>query len=174
MELLFSLGEELFDPSLPQTVRPSVRAILLYRERIAMVHSLLYDYYKFPGGGIEAGEDHMEALCREVAEEAGLTLRRETVRPYGLVRRYDRLKNGELFVQDNFYYLAETQSGTTAQRLDDYEAEEGFTLEYVLPETAIAANRRENHGPKSPLMIEREALILERLIKEGVFCHDRS
>ena len=169
MDLLFTLGAELFDPALPQTVRPSVRAILLYGERIAMVHSLKYDYYKFPGGGIEEGEGHMAALCREVAEEAGLTLFRETVRPYGLVRRYDRLKGGELFVQDNFYYLAEAQNGTAAQTLDEYEAEERFTLEYVLPEDAIAANRKDDHGPKSRLMIEREALVLERLIREGYF-----
>ena len=30
-----------------------------------MIHSLKYDYYKFPGGGIEDGESNEEALIRE-------------------------------------------------------------------------------------------------------------
>ena len=59
-----------------------------------MIHSLKYDYYKFPGGGIELksgcpnqhrgdkfpgggiepGESAVNALMRETVEEAGLTV----------------------------------------------------------------------------------------------------
>lgn len=40
--------------------------------KVLLVHSKKYGYLKFPGGGIESGEDHVQALCREVREETGL------------------------------------------------------------------------------------------------------
>lgn len=33
------------------------------------MHSLKYDYYKLPGGGIEEGEFYEETLVREVRKE---------------------------------------------------------------------------------------------------------
>ena len=75
----------------------------------------------------------------------------------------------DLFVQDNFYYLCRTESRPGKQKLDDYEAEEGFTLTWVEPETAIRVNRERNHGPKDQKMLEREARVLELLKAEGFF-----
>lgn len=54
-------------------------------DKIAMIHSLKYDYYKFPGGGIEAGEDKINVLIREVREETGLVVLTETIKAYGMV-----------------------------------------------------------------------------------------
>ena len=54
--------------------RPSARGIIIREGKIAMVHSLKYDYYKFPGGGIEPGETMEQALIRETREEAGLAV----------------------------------------------------------------------------------------------------
>ena len=51
--------------------RPSVRGIVIKDGKILMIHSLKYDYYKLPGGGIEKGESYEEALIREVNEESG-------------------------------------------------------------------------------------------------------
>ena len=151
--------------------RPSARAILIRDGRIAMVHSLKYDYYKFPGGGIEAGETPEQAVIRETLEEAGLTVIPGSVREYGLVRRVQRspVDPTERFLQENYYYLCEARPGQTAQQLDGYEAEERFTPEFVEPETVIRVNRTGEHGPKDPFMLEREARVLEMLMDEGYF-----
>ena len=133
-----------------------------------MVHSLKYDYYKFPGGGIEKGESNMEALIRETAEETGLSVNPETIREYGYVRRIQKsdYADAETFIQDNYYYICDASEKMQAQSLDDYEAEERFTLEWVDPHKAIDANRSRNHGPKDKNMLEREAKVLECLIAE--------
>ena len=143
MRALFDIDTKDYDPKGPAFVRPSVRGIILRDGKVAMVHSLKYDYYKFPGGGIEAGETRPQALIREVLEESGLQVRPESIREYGLVHRVQKSDQPgiAMFVQDNSYYLCDVQPEVQSQHLDDYEAEEHFTLEFVAPETAIQTNR---------------------------------
>ena len=94
-----------------------------------------------------------------------------SVREYGLVRRVQKspVDPTERFLQENFYYLCEAEPGRMAQKLDGYEAEEGFTPEFVEPETVIRVNRTGEHGPKDRMMLGREARVLELLLQEGYF-----
>lgn len=173
MRMLFSIDKHDYDPDAPQFVRPSARGIIRRGGKLAMIHSLSYDYYKFPGGGIEAGEDALAALCREVAEEAGLRVIPGSIQPYGQVHRIQRGQYGDTFVQDNYYYLCDAEMTPLPQKLDDYEAEECFTLEWVTPAEAIAVNRRNRTGdtrfdPVYRVMLKREAQVLEMLVAEGL------
>lgn len=171
MRLLFELDTKDYDINGTAFVRHSARCIHIQNGLIAMVHSVKYDYYKFPGGGIEHNESKEEAVIRETREEAGLVVIPESVKEYGYVHRIQKsdLEGVDYFVQDNYYYLCDVEEGVRAQKLDDYEADEKFTLEYVTPEKAIDANRNADHGPKSQVMIEREARVLEFLKEEGYF-----
>jgi len=169
MRLLFTLDAKNYDPAGEVFRRPSVRGIVIRSGKIALVHSLKYDYYKFPGGGVEAGESRREALIREVLEEAGLAVVPASVRAYGSVRRIEKGQQEAIFLQENLYYLCDVECEVRPQALDGYEAEERFTLVWTDPLPAIAANRRGGHGPKSPVMLEREARVLETLIAEGYF-----
>ncbi|MBO5542464.1 MAG: hypothetical protein J5936_03405 [Acholeplasmatales bacterium] len=72
-----------------------------------------------------------------------------------------------MFIQDNYYYLCDVEENRINQKLDDYEDFEKFTLELIEPEIAINTNRYKDHGPKDQNMLEREAKVLELLIKEG-------
>ncbi len=171
MRTLFELDAKNYSEKSETVSRPSVRAIIIHGGKIAMVHSVKYDYYKFPGGGIEGDESHIETLVRETMEEAGLSVDSSTVREYGNVHRAEgRILNGteQCFVQDNFYYLCDAVDNGT-QSLDDYEADEQFTPLWIEPQVAISANRLSGHGPKSRLMTEREARVLEMLVNEGYF-----
>ncbi|MGM9603289.1 MAG: NUDIX domain-containing protein [Faecousia sp.] len=168
MRQLFEIDTKDYDPGGRAYVRPSVRGIILRDGKVAMVHSLKYDYYKFPGGGMEPGESQIDTLIRETLEESGLVVIPESIREFGCVHRVQKDDTDEyaFFVQDNYYYLCQAQPEIRRQVLDDYEAEERFTLEFVTPETAIYANRFLPHGPKDPLMLEREARVLEMLVAE--------
>lgn len=168
MRLLFELDTKDYDSMGTSFVRPSVRALILRDGKAAMVHSLKYDYYKFPGGGMEPGESRLDCLIRETREEAGLTVIPDSVREYGYVHRVQRGGCEAMFIQDNYYYLCQTEPEVQMQNLDAYEAEERFTLEYVQPQSAIDVNRTHDHGDTDQLMLEREALVLECLMKEGL------
>ena len=134
-----------------------------------MIHSQKYDYYKFPGGGIENGENPVEAMIRETREESGLRVIPETVKEYGMVHRIQKSDRDdtECFVQDNYYYLCEAENETVPQHLDEYEAKEAYRLEYTDPATAIRKNRHVQDSPYNPIMFEREARVLELLQAEG-------
>ena len=74
MRLLFEMDKKDYGNCTHTFSRDSARSIIIKNGKIAMIHSLKYDYYKFPGGGIESGESAADALIREIAEEAGLTV----------------------------------------------------------------------------------------------------
>lgn len=170
MRLLFDLDLRDYAHCTHTYVRDSARSIIIRGGQIAMVHSLKYGYYKFPGGGIEAGEDPVEAMIRETREESGLVVLPDTVQEYGYVHRIQQSDEDETecFIQDNYYYLCQAEETPTAQNLDAYEADECYTLEFVLPALAIQQNRRETQGPYDQIMLEREARVLELLLAEGL------
>ena len=82
MRILFELDAKDYNPEGKAFVRPSARGIIIRNGKIAMVHSLRYDYYKYPGGGLESKETAIDALIREVREEAGLIVIPESVRAF--------------------------------------------------------------------------------------------
>ena len=171
MKLLFSIDKKDYDACDHVLVRNSARSVIIREGKVALIHSLKYDYYKFPGGGAEKGESIVDALIRETKEEAGLIVISNSVKEYGYVSRVQKSAYDptEKFVQDNYYFLCRTEDAVAAQSLVGYESEERFTLEYVDPHKAIFVNRNVHHGPKDPTMIERDTRVLELLMSEGYF-----
>ena len=168
MRLLFTLDRGDYQEGKKAFSRPSARAIVIENGRVAMVYSQKYGHYKFPGGGIEAGESREAALVREAREEAGLVLDLKSIHPYGFVHRVEAGEREPLFIQDNFYYLA-SASALVPQELDGYEAAEGYTLRWVEPQAAIQQNKALTsvYERKHHTMLLRETMVLEKLLAEG-------
>ena len=171
MRLLFEIDTKDYDLNGVAFIRHSARCINIKNGLVAMVHSVKYDYYKFPGGGIEENESEEHAMIRETQEEAGLVVIPESIKEYGYVHRIQKSDHddADYFVQDNYYFLCDVEEAIYSQDLDDYEADEKFTLEYVEPDKAIFVNRNVPHGSKEQTMLEREARVLELLKEEGYF-----
>lgn len=56
------------DPAIRYTHRPGAYGVLLQAGRVLLTQT---DEYQLPGGGIDPGESHLQALHREVWEETG-------------------------------------------------------------------------------------------------------
>ena len=171
MRLLYEMDKKNYDPNGTRFSRPSVRGIIFRDGKVAMMHSEKYDYYKFPGGGMERGESQIQTLIREVREETGLTVIPSTIQAYGYVHRVEKGYPEDIFEQDNFYYLCEVAAERGEPVPEAYEIEERFSLVYAAPEQAIGANRAQSHPEmdwrrKNQGMLEREALVLECLMKD--------
>ena len=166
METLFNLDLLNYDCTLPVYSRPSVRGIIMYNDLIALVYSHKYQYYKFPGGGINDGEKQEETLLREVKEETGLNVLLDSIKPYGKVKRRQKSNKG-IFEQENYYYLCKVDGSIEEQKLDEYEDEEGFELQFVTIQKAIEVNRQcKELNDSYIVMVERDTRILERLIHQ--------
>ena len=171
MRQLFKIDLKDYNPDAKKFYRPSVRGIILDgKGNIAMVYSKKFHYYKFPGGGIEGDETHLETLTREIKEEAGMTLIPESVKEFGEVLKIQgKNEPGEeeiVFVQQNFYYTCEVEDEIGDQNLDDDEADAEYDLQFVSLDEAIRVNAAfESDNPLKKQMVERERRVLE-IIKE--------
>ena len=171
MRLLFEMDKHDYADCTHSFVRNSARSIIIRDGKVAMIHSLKYDYYKFPGGGIEHGEEPVDAMIRETREESGLIVIPEAIQEYGYVHRIQKSDSdpSEIFIQDNFYFICDAQETIVSQELDDYESKEDYSLEFIDPHIAIQKNLNVSQSPYNPMMFEREAKVLELLISEGFF-----
>ncbi len=150
-------------------VRHAVRSVIVRGNKVALVKSTTKGFYQFPGGGIDPGETHEQALIRETTEEVGLTVLPHTIRPLGIVKeiRASQFAPETIFDQTSYYYLADVLDEVHAQVLEDYEKDLGYTLEWVDIKKARAVNLElcRTHHYKSKFVL-REAEILKLLSKE--------
>jgi len=99
------------DPEL--VAREAVRGVLLTPDaRILLVQvenpGNRRRFWITPGGGIEPGESHHEALVRELREETGFAL--TTPGPRVWIRRHEHEWNGRRVDYTEHFYLIETET----------------------------------------------------------------
>lgn len=170
MKKLFTIDLKDYNPNGKKFYRPSVRGIIFDgKNNIAMIYSKKYHFYKFPGGGIEGNETHLDTLAREIKEETGMTLIPETAKEFGEVlkiQKGDEVGENTIHIQQNFYYTCRVEDKIGEQDLDDGEKDLDFVLEFIPVEEAIQANAVfESSDPFKKQMAEREKRVLE-IIKE--------
>lgn len=152
MKKLFTLDYKNYNTEWEYSKRDSARGIIVFSnsatgpfketDKIALVYAKKDGYFKFPGGGIHADEDKIQALIREVSEEVGLSVIPESVKEYGVVQRYQlsSVFPNVIFDQESFYYFCQVENGKHGQNLDPYEAEAGFELQVVTIKEALEKN----------------------------------
>lgn len=166
MKLLHIMDSDDYENCTRLSVRHSARAILISDAKIVMIHSLEYNYYKFPGGGIERGERKEDALIRETLEETGRHILPDTIEEFGYIHRIRKsLKyDDECFIQNNYYYFCDATDEISATKYDASEQSERFEPVLVDPHIAYEENAKLSKDDSHYDMAYRENLILELLI----------
>lgn len=143
MELLFTLDQKDYTDDMPVTEKHVVRAVILRGGRLAMQQSAA-GAYKMPGGGVEPGETHTRTLLREVAEETGLLVIPETIRPVGrtLELREDVFRKGQKYVCHTYFYTCAAREETVPVQMTPSEIAKGFHPVWETPEEIVRVNRR--------------------------------
>ncbi len=162
MKLLAELFDQDIDPNLPinnvdYRLRRASRAVLTHNGKLALLHVSSDNYYKWPGGGVEEGENVKEALARELLEETGCNA--EVTSELGLIIEY---RSQYQLVQMSYVYIAEVVGEPGEPQFTESETKGGFSVVWVTLEEAKrffeSANPTE-YGIK--FMTARERKILE-------------
>lgn len=147
-------------------VRYAVRAVVQRKGKFLMVHSSTAGDYKFPGGGVNPGERHGQALAREVREETGRLLK-QVITLLGVAIELDLPQEDQagIFRMVSFYYLCSLKKGCLPLELDPYEIDLGFTPLWVTPSNALQQNERlgQLNGNFQPFWLAREIAVLRAL-----------
>ena len=169
MRLLFNLDSKNYQEDYHMIYREASRAIIIKDNKIAMVKSLKEGFYKFPGGGIWENESKEDAVVREVLEETGLTLKKESIKEYGytLENRKSDVYENSLFSQKSFYFFADIEDYLLEQRLTEDERELEFVLEWIDLKEVHRLNSLIEIN-KDNRFVERETKVLELLINENL------
>ncbi len=151
--------------------RRAVRALVYRDGKLLMIHSRARGDYKFPGGGVEAGESDQEALIREVGEESGYGLSfvgRQEIRM--IEESASQESESTLFRMTSDYFICALGETQGPQKLDDYEADLGFQPAWITIGDALAENMRILAGDlnQRPPWLKREIHVLEFLSREGL------
>ena len=106
--------------------RLTARAILLNEEGMcAVMYAEKFGLYSLPGGGIEAGEEIMTALLREVREETGCTC--DEIESLGYVEENRAHCD---YTQISYYFVVKTNSEALKPSLTESERRNGTTVQW--------------------------------------------
>jgi 8-oxo-dGTP diphosphatase len=155
--------------------RETIKGIILRENCLFMVHSGRNGDYKFPGGGVNAGETHEQALKREIREECGALLS-EFGQAFGKVIEYDRaLEPGfDVFKMTSFYYFCQVDDTLRCeQSLEQYEKDLQMRPAWIDIDEAIRVNRAILSNRKSCecRWLPREVFILEQIKQRQIQGH---
>jgi len=142
--------------------RTAVRAVIPRGRELLMVYSSNVGDYKFPGGGVDEGETHEQALARELREECGASLL-SVDGELGAVIEYNFAKEKEfdVFKMTSHYYFCQAGDDFGVQKLDDYERDLGFEPVWVDIDDAISSNHSLLNSHTPPEWLRRENFVLE-------------
>lgn len=147
--------------------RETVRGIILNDKHLFMLYSGVLKDYTFPGGGVEMGERHQEALKREVLEETGMNVQDGTYVGSYIEYVYDVYDPSKTLKRTNHYYVL-TPGEQLQQHLTQEEKRYDLTPTWITIDEVIQWNQHviDNQQLKrDPYYIMKELNILQ-YIKE--------
>ncbi len=142
--------------------RTAARAIITYGKQYLLIYSK-YGDYKFPGGGMEPGEELEDTLVREVQEETGYLVKRDTIKEFIKVLERRKGVKEDLLEMESHYFFCETESVVGVRNLDEYEKEYDYKVVWMTLPEALACNYQMKDLETCPWVI-RDTKVMEQLL----------
>ena len=120
--------------------RKAVRAVVFDSDnKIGLLQVTKNNYHKLPGGGIEKGEDIVDALRRECLEEIGCQI--NIGKELGIIIEYrDKIK----VKQESHCYIAEVAGSKGNPSFTKKEKNKGFKVKWIFLKEAIKKLESDN------------------------------
>lgn len=172
MNRLLGINDKLdYKNDLAYIKRESVRGIIIEDGKIYLSHARINDTYKIPGGGIDLGENLIDALIREVREEVGIDVDLSSIKEYGhYIEKWKSIKDGEddkIWFNTSYYFICKRLGSVKDIKPTLSEINDLSESSLVSIDDAIKANLNiiKNNDPKYNFLI-RENEILSLIKKE--------
>lgn len=143
--------------------RTAVRGMIQKDRKYLLIHSK-YGDHKFPGGGMQPGETLEQTLIREVQEETGYLVKKESISEGILVHEKRKGDPDDLLEMDSYYFFCEVYETIGERNLDDYEAEYDYKVSWMTLDKAITNNETVKDYENIP-WIKRETMVMKKLLE---------
>ena len=163
MNTILTITHQDFFPDSPRLdtdtfrIREAARAVVVDENgRVALLKVGKHSYHKLPGGGIDEGEDKIEALSREFIEEIGCDA--NVIAELGAIVE---LRDKWELKQTSYCYLAKQFGPISDPEFTPEEIADGFSVVWV-DSVDIAITLLENDRPTNyeGLFIQKRDLTL--------------
>jgi 8-oxo-dGTP pyrophosphatase MutT (NUDIX family) len=133
-------------------------------KNIALLPVTNHHYYKLPGGGIEDGEDKVEAFRRECLEEIGSDV--EVVQELGSIVEY---RTEFSLVQTSYCYVGKTIGEKKKAEFTQHELDNGFQdALWVSLDKAIELMESQTDNYEGKFIVQRDTFLLKKVKSLGI------
>lgn len=149
----------------------SVRGIVFdkNRSKIATQYSTNHNYHKLPGGGIENGENFVEALNRECLEELGYAIKIE--KELGITIEY-RNNEKQNIKRLSYCYVAKIVNDEQELKLDAAEKRAAFIVQWMTLDEALKVWEKEienaSQDGSNKYILPRDLSIIKYFLEKSV------
>ncbi len=149
--------------------RAAARAIVMDGEDILLIYTRRYNDYSFPGGGVNAEEDLIQGLIRELEEETGAQ-NIDVKDAFGAYEEYrpSHYDGYDMVHMLSYFYVCSADRALGQAHPESYEIKNGSEPVWVNIYEAIRHNQKviDSQDASMGLSIERETRILKMIATE--------
>jgi len=150
--------------------RLSSRAICIHKNEILLVYTKRYDDFGLPGGGLEASEDKVAGMKRELNEETG-AMNVKNIQEFGVYEEFRPWHKEDFDIQHilSYCYTCDIDYKLSESSYEDYEIKNGMSAQWVGIKQALDHNKKTiRSNDNKGLSVYRETFLLE-LIHDELF-----